>query len=193
MINLPRRFLLGSEGIIREVATKKTVTVVSNEVLIMLTLICALICMAGLAMVARCAWYRHSNSNNSSSSPEEVSPSPSEIPLPDKGVNKKVLQSIPKLIFTPSLLSPPSTPLPNGMRMATDCPICLAEFEEGDEIRVLPRCMHVFHLHCVDTWFGSHSSCPFCRQLLGPVAEVPPDGSLCHTCGTSTAEGRSQQ
>jgi hypothetical protein len=37
---------------------------------------------------------------------------------------------------------------------------------DEDEIRVLPQCGHAFHVCCIDTWLGSHSSCPSCRQIL---------------------------
>ena len=32
-----------------------------------------------------------------------------------------------------------------------ECAVCLTEFEEGDEVRVLP-CGHIFHLDCCDKW-----------------------------------------
>ncbi|XVE71568.1 hypothetical protein DITRI_Ditri10aG0161600 [Diplodiscus trichospermus] len=43
------------------------------------------------------------------------------------------------------------------------CYICLAEYEEGDKIRVLP-CQHEFHMSCVDKWLKEiHGVCPLCR------------------------------
>ena len=46
------------------------------------------------------------------------------------------------------------------------CPICIADFEEGDDVRVLP-CPghHRFHKDCVDPWLLELStSCPICRE-----------------------------
>ncbi|KAF2310252.1 hypothetical protein GH714_007419 [Hevea brasiliensis] len=79
-------------------------------------------------------------------------------PLPsaaNKGLKKKILQSLPKQTFSP-----------DSAAKFTDCSICLTEFSTGDEIRVLPHCGHGFHVNCVDMWLGSHSSCPSCRQIL---------------------------
>ncbi|XVE98470.1 hypothetical protein REPUB_Repub03eG0109300 [Reevesia pubescens] len=43
------------------------------------------------------------------------------------------------------------------------CYICLAEYEEGDNIRLLP-CQHEFHMSCVDKWLKEiHGVCPLCR------------------------------
>lgn len=73
------------------------------------------------------------------------------------------------------------------------CAICLGEFKEGEVVRVLCECAHVFHLMCVDKWLENHRSCPLCRASaippplrnadLSPAAEMnraPPDfgGSL---------------
>ncbi|KAI0339775.1 hypothetical protein BDW22DRAFT_1431273 [Trametopsis cervina] len=46
------------------------------------------------------------------------------------------------------------------------CPICIVDFEEGDDLRVLPcEGHHRFHQHCVDPWLLElSSSCPLCRQ-----------------------------
>ncbi|KAI4377053.1 hypothetical protein MLD38_014744 [Melastoma candidum] len=47
-----------------------------------------------------------------------------------------------------------------------ECAVCLSVFEEGDEVRQLPRCMHCFHVGCIDMWLYSHSDCPLCRSLV---------------------------
>lgn len=46
------------------------------------------------------------------------------------------------------------------------CPICIVDFEEGDDLRVLPcEGHHRFHRECVDQWLLElSSSCPICRQ-----------------------------
>ncbi|KAI3770977.1 hypothetical protein L6452_02126 [Arctium lappa] len=48
----------------------------------------------------------------------------------------------------------------------TECTICLEDFEDGQNVRVLPHCGHEFHVRCIDKWFESHSSCPNCRNCL---------------------------
>lgn len=48
------------------------------------------------------------------------------------------------------------------------CAVCLSEFEEGEEIRQLPRCKHCFHAPCIDMWLYSHFNCPLCRSLVEP-------------------------
>ncbi|KAH7925532.1 hypothetical protein BV22DRAFT_1064759 [Leucogyrophana mollusca] len=46
------------------------------------------------------------------------------------------------------------------------CPICIVDFEEGDDLRVLPcEGKHRFHQQCVDPWLLELSgSCPICRH-----------------------------
>eukprot|EP01018_Ginkgo_biloba_P020612 Gb_26582 [translate_table: standard] len=44
-----------------------------------------------------------------------------------------------------------------------ECSVCLSEFDEGELVRLLPKCRHAFHIGCIDMWFGSHSNCPLCR------------------------------
>ncbi|WVQ99960.1 hypothetical protein IAU59_007103 [Kwoniella sp. CBS 9459] len=46
------------------------------------------------------------------------------------------------------------------------CPICLVDFEAGDDLRVLPcEREHVYHQSCIDPWLLQvSSSCPLCRK-----------------------------
>lgn len=53
---------------------------------------------------------------------------------------------------------------------STECAICIAEFADGEEGRLLPRCGHRFHARCVDTWFRAHTTCPLCRDTVLHVA-----------------------
>jgi len=56
-------------------------------------------------------------------------------------------------------------PLPEAIGRET-CPICIVDFEDGDDVRVLPcEGKHVFHQACVDPWLLElSSSCPICRH-----------------------------
>ncbi|KAF6134375.1 hypothetical protein GIB67_005767 [Kingdonia uniflora] len=67
-----------------------------------------------------------------------------------------------------------------GTKEGGDCAVCLGEFVEGESVRVIPCCGHVFHQDCIDTWFASHDSCPLCRatQLFHP-------SQRCNSCGCS--------
>lgn len=59
---------------------------------------------------------------------------------------------------------------------ASECAICLSEFVEGDGIRVLPACNHVFHVKCVEKWLALRCSCPTCR--CSTVISVTTNGSV---------------
>lgn len=74
-----------------------------------------------------------------------------------KGLKKATLQKIPVATYGAA---------PAAVVQASECPICLGEFEDGDRVRVLPRCGHVFHVGCIDKWLSGHSSCPNCRHSL---------------------------
>jgi Ring finger domain len=43
------------------------------------------------------------------------------------------------------------------------CAVCIATVHNGDMVRQLLMCKHVFHTNCIDTWLPSHSTCPMCR------------------------------
>ncbi|XP_019182916.1 PREDICTED: RING-H2 finger protein ATL80-like isoform X2 [Ipomoea nil] len=147
---LPRRFLSGNHSSPNPPSSSATPE--SDFIVILAALLCAVICVVGLVMVARCAWLRRIRAGANGGA--------SGQPSSNKGLKKKVLRSLPKFTYGPSFAAAAEKEIP------ADCAICLTEYEEGDEIRVLPQCRHGFHVQCIDTWLGSHSSCPSCRQIL---------------------------
>ncbi|KMZ62022.1 E3 ubiquitin-protein ligase, ATL family [Zostera marina] len=62
-----------------------------------------------------------------------------------------------------------------GLIDETDCSVCLAEFGEDETLRLLPKCNHAFHMHCIDTWLSSHSNCPLCRSIVVALATTVPN------------------
>ncbi|XP_052199811.1 RING-H2 finger protein ATL66-like [Diospyros lotus] len=87
----------------------------------------------------------------------------------------------------PTGAAPPPPPQPQGLDAATisglpiklhhssatttsigewECCICLGIFQDGEKVKVLPKCHHCYHSECVDKWLSSQSSCPLCRSSL---------------------------
>jgi len=45
----------------------------------------------------------------------------------------------------------------------SDCSICLCAIDEGETVRRLTKCRHVFHRSCLDLWLLRDSKCPMCK------------------------------
>jgi hypothetical protein len=44
------------------------------------------------------------------------------------------------------------------------CPVCLCDFEHGEEVKLLPKCGHLFHSDCIMPWLTEKKgSCPLCQ------------------------------
>ncbi|MQL95378.1 hypothetical protein Taro_028041 [Colocasia esculenta] len=69
------------------------------------------------------------------------------------GIDKTVIESLPLFRFS-SL---------RGAREGLECAVCLSRFEDAEDLRLLPKCKHAFHIDCVGRWLEEHSSCPLCR------------------------------
>jgi hypothetical protein len=62
-------------------------------------------------------------------------------------------------------------------RTNESCCICFEDYQEGDPLRVLPKCHHDFHLECIDQWAYTFAtsrerstkepSCPLCKTAIG--------------------------
>jgi len=75
----------------------------------------------------------------------------------------------PKLVYSEVEKSSSSSSIPS-----CSCSICLGDYKEGDMLRLLPRCDHIFHLACVDPWLRLHSTCPICRKSSLQPSLLPP-------------------
>jgi len=124
----------------------------TSVVIILLALLCVLICAMGLNSIVRCAlrWTRARAALDESAADVEATR------VANTGMKQKAVRALPTVVYGAAGSKLPST----------DCPICLVEFVEGEEVRILPKCNHGFHVRCIDTWLSSHSSCPTCRQNL---------------------------
>ncbi|KAJ1281762.1 hypothetical protein BS78_04G330600 [Paspalum vaginatum] len=146
---------------------QQAISVDSDTVVILASLLCALICVAGLALVARCACRRTSVPTATIRSGGGLSTQP------PRGLKKAAIEALPTVSLTAS----------SGRRDEEgECAICLAVFTEGDELRMLPHCAHGFHAACIDTWLGAHASCPTCRATI--VVSAP----LCRRCGAACGD-----
>lgn len=55
-----------------------------------------------------------------------------------------------------------------------ECAVCLREFQPEERIRLLPDCLHVFHIDCADAWLQSSANCPLCRARVAAPAPSNP-------------------
>ena len=58
-----------------------------------------------------------------------------------------------------------SCDLPSNEPDSSSCSICMAEFDEGEDVRLLP-CIHQFHCVCIDKWLATDVRCPMCKTPI---------------------------
>ncbi|NXE41467.1 RNF43 ligase, partial [Ptilorrhoa leucosticta] len=79
-------------------------------------------------------------------------------------VQQQTLQAIGQLAtrrFQPRARPAPRWDSASSCSSAPVCAICLEEFSEGQELRII-SCSHEFHRECVDPWLQQHHTCPLC-------------------------------
>jgi len=72
----------------------------------------------------------------------------------NRGASGEKLSTLPTRIFKKNSMS----------KEEAKCGICLSDYEEGEELKTLPRCLHNFHTTCIDKWLGINKICPVCRE-----------------------------
>lgn len=53
------------------------------------------------------------------------------------------------------------------------CTICMESLREGERVRALRGCEHLFHQACVEPWLLSRGTCPMCRATVVSVQDAP--------------------
>ncbi|MCO5548327.1 hypothetical protein L7F22_001784 [Adiantum nelumboides] len=89
------------------------------------------------------------------------------------GLDEATLASYPKFSYAEKKIY-------HGHQQDDDasCSICLADYHNGELIRMLPDCRHSFHAMCVDAWLRLHASCPMCRTSPLPTPMSTPLSEL---------------
>ncbi|RLN35890.1 RING-H2 finger protein ATL44-like [Panicum miliaceum] len=134
----------------------------TDTFLILAAVLCFLLCVVGLAFVARCSRLCNPSAFSVDAGPGDGAALPAAAAA-RKGVEKEALRKLPTVPFEGAAGREEGGD-DGGER--PECAICLAEFARGDEVRVLPPCGHAFHAACVDTWLLCTSTCPSCRSAL---------------------------
>ncbi|PON40671.1 43kDa postsynaptic protein [Parasponia andersonii] len=132
----------------------------ANAAMILIILLCALICALALNAAIRCflrGQQRH----------RPVVDRRQQQPKSNAGVAAVALEGVPALVYSAAT----KTKLAGA---EAECAICLSEFEEGQGIRLMARCNHGFHDHCIHQWLSSNSSCPTCRRTCLPPPPFKP-------------------
>ncbi|KAM1212959.1 hypothetical protein ACFX2J_004437 [Malus domestica] len=123
-----------------------------NFMVILAAILCALVCVLGINSMLHCVFQCASRAVIE---PVEWVASRRL----NSGLQKKEMVALPTSTYADSGTTSPSS-------SSSGCAICLADFSDGDKLRVLPKCNHRFHVACIDKWLLCHSSCPTCRHRL---------------------------
>ena len=71
------------------------------------------------------------------------------------GLSEYQISHLPRKSYAPGIMS--------FISHQNACPICLADFQQGEEVVQLPRCGHTFDPDCVSDWLRKSPLCPMCR------------------------------
>uniref|UniRef100_A0A6C0JUJ1 RING-type domain-containing protein n=1 Tax=viral metagenome TaxID=1070528 RepID=A0A6C0JUJ1_9ZZZZ len=52
------------------------------------------------------------------------------------------------------------------------CTICQEDFQDGERVRAISKCQHLFHMNCIDSWLAKKGSCPLCRTHIIDICKI---------------------
>nr|CAB3483840.1 unnamed protein product [Digitaria exilis] len=70
-----------------------------------------------------------------------------------------------------------------------ECAVCLADFRDGERLRLLPACLHAFHIDCIDAWLQSNANCPLCRAPVVAITSSDDDYQLLCIADATSSSG----
>jgi Ring finger domain len=66
----------------------------------------------------------------------------------------------------PAAPTPVATPTPASDDDTVTCAVCLESIISVDQCARLRRCIHNFHISCIETWLPVNPTCPICRKPI---------------------------
>jgi hypothetical protein len=106
-------------------------------------------------------------------------PDDDELPEVDYSAPDDLIAALPKKIWSTANNNKEDDGRENLYEQMS-CAICLGDYEEGEELTVLP-CNHSFHAECVTEWLHTRNKCPLCCSVLalerGEVCVQKPDAA----------------
>ena len=54
----------------------------------------------------------------------------------------------------------------NNERGDLTCSVCFEDFIDGETVKRVKECEHMFHRECIYTWIHVQCICPMCRMIL---------------------------
>ncbi|KAI3645880.1 hypothetical protein MP228_008808 [Amoeboaphelidium protococcarum] len=94
------------------------------------------------------------NNNEPAESYEDLLELGQQIGNVQRGLTEHEVDLIPVISYTNSLEH-------------KECSICMSKYELGDQLMILPSCLHAFHKDCIKIWLKQNRQCCICREDLG--------------------------
>ncbi|KAL6591517.1 hypothetical protein ACP70R_028043 [Stipagrostis hirtigluma subsp. patula] len=121
------------------------------------------------SLISRRGERRRGGAASASSSTLPVAGTPAE----PRGLEESDIQALPAFRYRKAIKNAADPAAPTS-----ECAVCLGEFEEHESVRMLPSCLHVFHVDCIDTWLQGNANCPLCRTAINSHCQLPLDQLL---------------